>query len=900
MNQQKPDTTRAILSRLTALFRRKRLDADLDEELRAHIDLAIAENQKRGMSPKEARTAALRSFGGVAQVRESYRSQRGLPLLDQLIRDGRHGCRQLLREPGFALTAIFTLALGLGANTAVFSLINALLLRPLPVPHSEQLAVLHYLRTDDPDPDYSFSFPLFRSIEKHHDAFQSIAAFHNSAFQVRESSGTVRADGAMVSGEFFQMLETPPLLGRYLTPQDDQPGGANGFAIVLSEDYWRTRLQSAPDVIGRKLTIANAPFTIVGVMPRRFIGADPTRRVDIYAPLWAEPVIDAPYNSIASDFHSWWLRVLARRNPGISLEQANAALQATTNPILHDAIHDAQWIQAAEAHHFLLAAEPGSKGFSYLRATFSRPLSAVFALCALMLLLACLNLASLLMARSAARERELATRLAMGASRRRLVQQLMVESLLIALLGTAAGIVTAPAVSRSLATLVLGGHNRASLDTTLDSRVFLFVAVTAIIATLIIGLMPALRATSKNLHEQIKSGSHTLSAHKRKRLLPRILMALEVALALILLVGAGLLTTSLTRLYRTGLGFDAKGVVNLSLDMGKQSMDGDALTRWYQSYGESLRRQPGVRNVSFADITPMDGSIWTRDYHSSSSGGDREVYMNTIAPGFFETLQIPMLSGRDFLWNDALNSGRKIILSQTAANTLFPGRNALGQQVVSDKKSFEVIAIVGDVHIASIRKATAPNAYIPIAQSSSHKPSYTAVVRLVGPAAPLAAAARSLAAQTAPDIPAPIMISLSAQLDDSISSERMMAMLAGFFAICALLVTAIGLYGTLAYATARRTGEIGIRMALGAQRLQVIALIFRENVWIALSGSLAGLAVALVASRVLSSLLYGTSARDPLVLVASVAALLCVASTASLLPALRAAAIDPMKALRTE
>lgn len=892
---------RAGLSRIASLGRRTAMDREMDEELRSHFAHAIDENMTRGMSRKEARIAAMRSFGGITQAREAYRMQRGIPLFDQFTRDLRYGCRQLLRSPGFALTAIFTLALGLGANTAVFSLINALLLRPLPSPHAEQLTMLTFSDARSEEPGYSFTHPVFRTLEKRHDLFQSIAAFSTRAMQVQSSSGNESIPGALVSGEFFQVLETPPLLGRYLTPQDDRKGGAaSQFAVVISESFWRTRFNSAPDVIGRKLVIANSPFVIVGVMPHSFIGADPTMRPALYVPLWSEPIIDAPYDSIASGFHSWWLRIIARRNPVISLQQVNSALRSQTNSILEEAVSDAAWIKQNESRHTLLGAEQGSTGFSYLQRAFVKPLTAVFALCAAMLLLACLNLASLLLARSAARERELATRLAMGASRRRLVQQLLVESLLIAVLGTAAGLIAAPIVSHALATMVLTRTPGSTLDTSLDLRVFGFVALTAIVATLLIGLIPALRATSKNLNEQIKSGSHTLSAHERRRLLPRILMGLEVALALMLVVGAGLLASSVTRLYRTGLGFDPKGLVNFDFEMGKQPLDGDALTRWYQSYSETLAHQPSVESISYVSFTPMSGNVWTETYKSSASNGEKELYMNTIAPAYFQTMRIPVLQGRDFRWNDTKADSDKIILSQGAAKLLFPNRSALGQQVYAGKKPAEVIAVVGDIRYASIREEAPPEAYLAATQNTDPKHSYIAVLRFHGSAASLASAARSLAARMAPEIPAPVMISMSDQLADSIRSERMMAMLAIFFALCALLVTAIGLYGTLAYATARRTGEIGIRMALGAQRLQVVGLVFRENAWIAITGSIAGLVAALMASKALKSFLYSTSVRDPWVMSASVLALLAVASAASLLPALRASKIEPIEALRAE
>jgi predicted permease len=875
------DWIRIILSRVAALCMRQKLDDDLDEELSTHIEFAVEENLRCGMSKQEARTAALREFGGLRQTKEAYRVQRGLPFLEQMVRDLRFGLRQLHRSPGFAITAILTLALGLGANTAVFSLINGLLLRPLPVPHADQLALLHYDRSDQMDrAGYSFTAPVFRALEKRHDVFQDVAAFTGSSMQVSSGTGNLEIPGVLVSGQFFHALQVQPAMGRYLTPEDDRVGGGtSGFDVVISDGFWRTWFNDAPDVVGRSLTIANAQFTVVGVMPKQFIGADPMVRPEIYVPLSAEPLLHAPYNNIACGYRCWWLRVIARRNTGVSLMNANAELLAISSQILDEAIPDSNWIKNARNSHFQIEAEPGSKGYTYLRSTFKRPLVAVFSLCGAMLLLACLNLASLLMARAAARERELATRLAIGATRKRLIQQLLVETLLISILGTAVGLAVSPVVSRSLAVLMVGNDRNAILDTSLDLRVFLFAALIAGIATLLIGFVPALRATSGNLNDHIKDGSHATSAREWARLLPRILMGLEVALALILMVGAGLLATSLTRLYRTGLGFDPNNLVNLDLAMGKQKLDGDALLRWYQAFADSLARQPSVKSVSFAGVTPLTGDNWTDDLRTSSSNGDRNIYWNTVAPQYFETMRIPMLGGRDFKWSDMPASGKKIILNQTAVKILFPGQNAIGQRVTgAGNKSYEVIAVVGDVRYATIRRDAPAGAFVPITQSDDKKPSYTTVVRVKGSGAPLASAARLLAARMTPEIPAPVMTTMSADLEASIISERMMAMLSVFFAGCALFVTTIGLYGTLAYATARRTSEIGIRMALGAQRAQVVVLVFRENAWIAVSGSCAGLGMALLASRALASFLYGTSVRDPWVLAGSVLALISMAS----------------------
>jgi putative ABC transport system permease protein len=654
-------------------------------------------------------------------------------------------------------------------------------------------------------------------------------------------------------------------------------------------------------VVGRKLVIANVPFTVVGVMPKRFIGADPTRSPQIFAPLSTDPIIDAPRNHIDDGIHAWWLTVGARLQPGVTLAQANASLATVSHPILHQASEDAEFIGEEEKGHFHFVAEPGSRGFAYVRLLFRRPLLAMFSMCAGILLLACLNLAGLLMARGAARERELATRLAIGATRRRLIQQLLVESLLIATLGTAAGLAVAPLVSRSLAALLLSGDSGWQLDTSLDLRVLGFAAFIAVTSAVLIGLVPALEATAGNVNDQIKDGQHARQRLERRRILPRVLLASEVALALVLVVGAGLLATSMVRLFKSGPGFDPNGLVNIAFRMDKQQLEGDALMRQYQQLAEGLSRQPGVKNVSFEFIVPLSHRGWNGRY-GAPGARPQLMYMNSVGPDYFATMSIPLYQGREFTWADSKASGLKITLNRSAADLLFPGEEALGQQVIEERShtAYQVVAVVGDTKYRDMREPAPPAGYIPIMQDEQKKPSLSAVVRTDGSQAGLASAARSLAARLAPAIPAPTLSTMNEVLNDAMSTERMMALLSVFFAGCALLVTAIGLYGTLAYATARRTSEIGIRMALGAQRMRVMLLVFRENALVATIGSGIGLAIALLVSRALASFLYGTSPRDPWVLVGSVAALTLIASVASLLPAVRAARIEPMAAIRRE
>jgi predicted permease len=891
-----------FILRMKSLLQRRRTHRELAEELDFHQAMLRARLVRQGVPAAELDTEAKQAFGDRARWQERLRELWQFQTLENFLRDLSFSTRLLRKSPGFTAVALLTLALGVGANAAVFSLINGLLLRPLPVPHAEQLVVLR-LEEGGPEPNYYFPAPFFRSLETRHDVFADVFAYNRDTLQVRGQSGNEDVQGMVVSGQFFEAMQTPPLLGRYLTSGDDRSGGSPaGFAVVITESFWERWFNRAPDVVGRKLVIANVPFTVVGVMPKRFIGPDPTRRPQIFAPVSAVPILDAPRNPLDAGMQAWWLTAGARLQPGVTLAQANASLETISNPTLHQVATDPGYIAEEDKAHFHFAAESGSRGFTYARLFFRKPLVAMFLMCAGILLLACLNLASLLMARGAARERELATRLAIGATRRRLIQQLLVESLLIATLGTAAGLAAARLVTGSLAALLVSGDSGTQLDTSFDMRVFGFAAMIAVTSALLIGLVPALQATAGNVNEHIKDGQHGRQLLQRRKLLPRALLASEVALALVVVIGAGLLATSLVRLFQSGVGFDPKGLVNIAFKMDKQPLEGDALMRVYRQLDEGLSRQPGVKSVSFQFIVPLSHLGWTGMYVASGANPLR-VSMNSVGPKYFDTMRIPLYQGREFSWSDTTTSGLKIILNQSAAQLLFPARQALGQQVVSgeDKKNvYEVVAVVGDTKYRDMRTAAPPAAYVPMLQDEQKKPSLSAVVRVDGPQAALALAARSLALRLASTIPAPTLTTMDEVLNDSVSAERMMALLALFFAGCALLVTAIGLYGTLAYTTARRTSEIGIRMALGAQRTGVLAMVFWENALIAFAGSAAGLVAALFASQALASFLYGTSPRDPWVLAGSVAALTAIASAASLLPALRASRIEPMAAIRCE
>ena len=893
---------REFLGRMKALFLWKRMSHEITEELEFHQSLLRERLLRDGVSPLHIDVATRRVFGNARRWQERLSELRQFSVLETLLQDVRFSARLLSKAPGFASVAVLMLALGVGGNAAVFSVINGLLLRPLDVPHAERLAVLRI--EDGPVPSYDISTPLFRGMENRHEAFSHVFAYNPDTLQVQGPPGTESVSGVLVSGQFFEALETPPLLGRYLTPADDQRGGnPAGLAVVISEGFWDRWFDHAPDVVGRQLVIANVPFTVAGVMPKRFIGADPTLRPELFAPLSADPIIDAPRNHIDAGINTTWLTMMARLRPDVSLDQANADLLTVSRPILHETA-DGDYIAQEEKEHFHFSAEPGSKGFTYARSLFRNPLVTMGLMCGGILLLACLNLAGLLLARGAAREREIATRLAMGGSRRRLVQQMLIESLVIALPGTAAGMAAGLTVSRSLAGLLMSGNkmgsNHLQLDTSLDLRVFGFAALIGVFSTLLIGLLPAWRMTAGSLNSHIKDGHFARQAPRRQGILPRALMASEVALALVLVVGAGLLATSLVRLFQSGAGFEPKGLVNIAFTMDKQPLEGEALMRVYQQLSDRLRSQPGVKGVSFEFIVPLSNRGWNGDFVAQGKS-PHLLYLNSVGPDYFSTMRIPMRAGREFRWNDTKASGLKIILNESAARMLFPeGSSVVGHEVsrLDDKSLYEVVAVVGDAKYRDLRSPAPPAAYVPIQQDESKKPSLNAVVRVDGPITPLAVAARSLTAQLAPSIPAPLLTTVDEMINQSISAERMMALLSIFFALCALLITAIGLYGVLAYTTERRTSEIGVRMALGAKRGRVMVMILQENVTAASIGCGTGLIVALLASRMLSSFLYGTSVHDPWILLGSIAALITIASMASLLPAFRAARIEPVVAIR--
>ena len=873
---------------------RTQLDQDFEDELAFHLAMSEEKKAAGGLNAVAARVEARRELGGMEKWKEALRDVRRLRVVENFFADVSLAVRLLRESPAFTVVALATLTLAIGANTAVFTLLDTLMLRPLPVPQADRLTLWRIQPDDNVRP---FTYPVFRGLEAHSAGFSDVFAFYRRQLQLRTGEGTENLSGMLVSGHYFSGLRVPPEKGRWIGPLDDQPnGGKNGPVAVISDRFWKAYFDGDPHVIGRDVTLDHVAFTVAGVMPPDFFGAEVGRKPDVYVPLALEPRIDAPFNLIAAGWRAWWLKVGARLRDGLSLAQANATLHVRSKNIFTAAIPDPNWsfYKVKRANLFVMA-QSGATGFSDTRLAFRKPLLIVMVLVMLVLVVACLNLASLSMARSAARQRELATRSALGAGRGRLIQQLLTESLLLAGVGTAIGFAMSFVFSRALVSFLTRADDPMSFDIAPDIRVFAFAAATAALSTVLVGIIPALRATGRRLQQGIKEGQISVLGAERRHIWPRVLMGTEIALASVLVTGAGLLGYSLVLLHDAPLGFQPHGLMTMTLEMNKQQRDGTALLQLYQEFAGELLQVHGVKDVSYG-LGPMSDDV------TANGAPPHHLNVNYVGARYFSTMGIPLLGGREFHWQDTDETGQKAILNRSAASLLFPRGHAIGQHLLSvDKRPIEVVGIVGDAKRYNRIREPAPLAvYRPMSQHMMPRASFTMLIRSSGDPAPILAAAHTILRRLAPEVPMPGAISMETEMAQSLATERLMATLASFFAISALLITAVGLYGTLAYSTARRTGEIGIRMALGAQRGNIIRLVLGENAALVIGGCLLGVLFSLACTRFIASFLFGIHANSPEILAAGSGVLILVGLLASLIPALRASRIDPMAAIRHE
>ncbi|HLN03009.1 MAG TPA: ABC transporter permease [Bryobacteraceae bacterium] len=891
---------RILFSRILATFRKSARERELDQELRAHIDLLVDENLRKGMSPTDARHAALRAFGGIEQTKEVYRERRGLVFFETLLQDIRCAFRMMRQNRVFTAVAVLSLALGIGANTAIFSLVDGVLLKSLPVDHPEQLLQVTF------GGEESFTNPLWEQLREQQDVFSGVFATSDAGFNLSAGGQEHYATGFLASGDYFRTLGIRPVLGRLLTPVDDHRGCP--AVAVLSYGFWQSHYAGDGGVVGRKIVLDGHPFDIIGVAEPGFNGVMVGRRFEIAAPICVE-AIERGADSMLDHRSSWWLGIIGRPKPGMGPKQVAARLK-TLAPRITQATTPQDW-QGELRRRYLsktLDAIPAARGLSFLRDPYGDALIILMVVVGVVLFIACANIANLLLARAALRRKEIAVRLAIGAARGRLVRQLLTESLLLSLLGAALGILFANWGSAVLVRYLSARNNPVFLDVSLNLRILGFTAAVAVATGILFGMAPAWRATRVPLNAAIKENARGLTGGRARLGFGKMLVAFQVALSLVLLVGAGLLSATFWKLITQDPGFDRNNVLLVQVDFQNARYPKDRLPDACDQILAALRALPGVRSASYSSITPIAGSFWNEiihvDGYTPKNPDDALLFMNGVSPEYFQTTGTPILVGRDFSTGDSKNAPPVTIVNETASRRFFHGVNPIGKgyrMESSDGKPGQLIEIVGvvkDAKYGEMREPIKPTGYVPSVQTEYFNAN-TFALRTNGPASSLIAPVK----KTFESINKNIYLeftTLATQVNESLNRERLLATLSGFFGALALLLAAIGLYGVMSYTVARRRNEIGIRMALGAEQKTIQWMVLREVLFLVGAGLLIGFAAATAATRLLTSMLYGLTPTDPTTLAFAGITLLTVAALAGYLPARRAAKLDPMTTLREE
>jgi putative ABC transport system permease protein len=830
------------------------------------------------------------------------------------MQDLRLAIRALRTTPVVSAVAILSLALGIGANTAIFSIVDSLLLRMLPVVEPHRLAGITTPRILSLGGTAgAWPYPVWQQIHQRQ-LFDGEAAWGPVRFNLTSSGETRFVDGLWVSGSYFETLGVPALLGRTLTEADDQRGGgANGAVAVIGHGFWRGHFGGTPDVLGRTLTLDNVPFTIVGVTPPDFFGADVGRSFDVIAPIGAEPLVRGR-DSFLDRAGAYFLLVLVRLKAGQTIESANAALRGVQSQI-RDATLPSN-VPKQVLDRYLTGTEgfaivPAATGNSRLRGQYQRPLLTIMVVVALVLLIACANIANLLLARATARRHELSVRLALGASRWRLARLLLAESAALALMGAALGTLMASWGSRLVVRQLSTQANTVFLDLSMDRRVLAFTTAITVVTALLFGVAPALRASAVAPMEALKEHGRGMVGAKRFGLGSGLVIA-QVGLSVVLIVSAGLFIRSFISLAGRSLGFDRDRVLLVNINAQRATVDPAQRLLLFERTRGAVRAVPGVANVALSIVTPVQGGGIINNIEVSGGvsvpptlvGGIANTWGNVISPGWFSTVGIPLLAGRDFTGGDRKDAPSVAIVNQAVARTFLNGASPLGHtliQVPFRDKPIEIVGVVADAAYGSLRDAAAPTVYTPLVQWDSRGAPVTNMNLVIrSHSATPALLTKSIAAAIVA-INSQLALTfrpLADQVNAGLIQERLVALLAGFFGGLALLLAALGLYGVTAYAVSRRRHEIGIRMALGAAPAGVVRLVLRRVFVLVGIGVVIGTAASMWASQFVASLLYGLEPRDPATLIGAILALTGVGALAGWLPARRASRIEPAEVLR--
>jgi predicted permease len=826
--------------------------------------------------------------------------------------DLRHGARLLRLNRGFFAVSALSLALGVGANTALFQLVDAIQWRLLPVPRPEQLAELKIAPNDHccsgnfADRRPNFTGPQWQEIRRRQQVFSSVFAWGDHRFNLAQAGEVRPAEGLWVSGDFFRTLGLEPVLGRLLNADDDRPGcGVAG--VVISYPFWQREFAGSPKAVGSSISLDGHRATVIGVTPAEFFGVEVGRSFDVAAPICAEPAIEGEGSHLAKRHH-WWLAIMGRMKPGVTAQRAAAQIQTISRGVFENTVPEAYRPDQAKYYaQYKLTAENAGSGVSGLRREYDDALYLLLAISGLVLLIACANLANLMLARATSREREIAVRTAIGASRGRLIRQLLAENLLLALAGAACGAMLAQFLSRYLVGFISTGSNPLALHLTFDWRVLGFTAAVAVLTCVLFGLAPALQASRANPSSAMKASSRSLTTRTERFGLRRILVVSQVALSLVLLVAALLFTGSLRRLLTLNAGFRENGVLITGIDASQTGFTPERRGLLYKDLLARVRSAHGIESASTANIVQVSGSGWNEFIDiPGRHGGDKPIpWFNRVGTDYFKTMGTPLIAGRDFDERDTVSSPAVAIVNRKFAAKFLGGANPVGRQfrIVGRpgeaQPIYQIVGLVADSKYQSMRDDFVPVVFV--AQMQDREPG-TGLSVIVRSSLPLGSVMGELR-RTILGVNGGLSMDFRVfhtQIRESLLRERMIAALSGFFGVLALVLAAVGLYGVISYGVTRRRGEIGIRIALGSSRNRVVRLVLRESFVLVLIGVAAGSALALAAARTAKSLVYGIQATDPAVMELAVALLIAIAAAACFVPALRAARLEPMAALREE
>jgi predicted permease len=890
--------------RLRSLLRRSAVERELDRELGFHLDQEIEKNVRLGLAPSAARSAALRHLGGIAQIQEECRDMRRTSYIENLIRDLQYAGRTLVKAPVFTLAAIATLALGMGANTAIFQLLDAVRLRSLPVREPHRLAQIEipdkggFGVSHDSD---NLSYPLFQQIREHQQAFSGVFAWNSGYTSLRIGQGAQarRVSALGVTGEFFPTLGISPAAGRLFRPEDDLRG-CPAPTIVLSYRFWQSEFGGDFSAIGSRLIVLDHPLEIIGVAPARFSGPEIGPHFDLALPLCSISVLNDG-NTTAFDRRDYsWLNVMGRLKPGWTLAQASEHLRAISPGLMQATLPSGYSRRSLDRYlTFRLGATAGATGVSRLREVYDRSLWLLLGLTGLVLLIACANLSNLMLARAGAREREFAVRLALGAGSGQLIRQVLTEGLLLAAAGAVFGLALAAAFSRGILRFLETSGNRVDVDLALDWRMLAFTAAVTSLTCVLLSLAPALRAARAQPAAAIKAGARGMTTDRSRFGFQRLLVVFQVSVSLILVAGAFLFVASFRRLVTMDPGFRAQGVLQATFELGRQDRNETVLRQLLAE----VRATPQVESAAATTNFVIGSGMWSLGIRTDAA--NQESRFTWVSPGFFATLGTPILAGRDFSTKDIRTSPKVAIVNEIFAHTFFPGANPIGKtfRTVPEpnypEAEYEVVGLVKNTRYFSLQAAEPPMAYGAASQFPAGMVGNMIFIRSSAPLPAVEAAVRRRIATVRPGTGMQFQV-FQQRISDSLMRERLLAALSGFFGVLAALLASVGLYGVLAYQTVRRRSEIGIRLALGATRGQIMQLVLKEAILLVFFGLVIGVFGSLAVAQAATSLLFGISARDPLHLGAAAIALAAAAAIGSLMPARHASRLDPMNALHDE